>query len=99
MAPPRRPDPEPLETDDLLVVLVGTVLWLLALGLALVFRDRLDEHSRGSWLWVALAGTFLGLVGLRHVRRRRRALRESGESGRKDSANAGGPEIGDPDEV
>lgn len=77
MPPPRRPDPEPLETDDVRVVAVGTALWLLALVAALAFRGRLADDGNGDWVWVALAGLFLGLVGLRYVRRRRRA-RSSG---------------------
>jgi hypothetical protein len=63
-----------METDDLRVVALGTVLWVLALVAALVFHDRLADHDHSDWVWVALAGVFLGLVGLRHVRRRDRAL-------------------------
>lgn len=55
------------------VVALGTALWLVALIAALVFHDRLAEHDNGDWVWVALAGVFLGFVGLRHVRRHRRA--------------------------
>ena len=63
-----------METDDVRVVALGTALWLVALIATLVFHDRLAEHDNGDWVWVALAGVFLGFVGLRHVRRRRRAL-------------------------
>ena len=75
MPPPRRPDPEPLETDDVKVVLVGTALWLLALVVTAVFHDRLADDDRGDWVWIALAGFLLGLVALRHVLRRRAAMR------------------------
>ena len=61
-----------METDDVRIVALGTVLWLIALAATLVFHDRLAEHDNADWVWVALAGVFLGLVGLRHVRRRRR---------------------------
>lgn len=88
MAAPRRPDPEPLETDDVKVVALGTVLWAVALVAALLLRGRLDEDGRGSWVWVAAAGLALGLIGIRHVRRRRSALRapsdpSSGHTGPK----------------
>ena len=63
-----------METDDVRVVALGTALWLVALITALVFHDRLAEHDNGDWVWVALAGVFLGFVGLRYVRRRRRGL-------------------------
>jgi O-antigen/teichoic acid export membrane protein len=72
MPPPRRPDPEPLETDDVRVVAIGTAIWVLALIATLVFHDRLADHGNGDWAWIALAGAFLGLLGLRYVRRRHR---------------------------
>ncbi len=75
MSPPRRPDPEPLEADDVTLVTVGTALWAVALVVAVVLRDRLDDDGRGRWLWVAAAGVGLGLIGIRYVRRRRAALR------------------------
>ena len=74
MAPPRRPDPEPLETDDVRAVTVGTVAWGVLLVVLLVSYQRLDDDGRGSWVWIAAAGFGLGLVGVRHVRRRRAAL-------------------------
>ena len=64
-----------METDDVAIVTLGTVLWALGLMAALVLRDRLDDQGRDSWVWVAAAGLFLGLVGLRQVRRRRAARR------------------------
>jgi O-antigen/teichoic acid export membrane protein len=75
MPPPRRPDPEPLESDDVKVVIVGTTLWFLGLALALVFHGRLSDADHGDWVWTLLAGSLLGLVGLRYVVRRRAALR------------------------
>jgi len=60
-----------METDDVAIVTLGTVLWALALIAALVLRDGLDDQGRGDWVWVAAAGVFLGLVGIRQVRRRR----------------------------
>ena len=73
MTEPRRPAPEPLETDEVRVVAVGTGLFLVGLVLTLVLRDRLSAAGHGDWVWIAAAGFFLGLVGLRHVRRRARA--------------------------
>ena len=64
-----------METDDVAIVTLGTVLWALSLVAALVLRDRLDDQGRDSWVWVATAGLLLGLVGLRQVRRRRAARR------------------------
>jgi hypothetical protein len=75
MPTPRRPDPEPLEADDVTIVTVGTVLWAVALVASLVFHDRLADGGNGNWIWIFLAGTFLGLIGIRYVRRRRAAIR------------------------
>ncbi len=76
MPPPRRPAPEPLETSDVAVVAIGTVLWAIALVLTLVLHDRLVDDGRGDWVWIAAAGLFLGVIGLWHVRRRAARLRE-----------------------
>jgi hypothetical protein len=64
-----------MEADDVLVVTVGTALWAIGLVVTLVLHDRLSEHGNGDWVWIMAAGLFLGLVGIRHVRRRRTALR------------------------
>jgi hypothetical protein len=55
---PRRPDPEPLETDDRPVVLV------------VFFRDDLRRHDATWWLWACVIGVALGLYGLRVAIRR-----------------------------
>ena len=62
-----------MQTDDLRVVAIGTALWVVALVATLVFHDRLAEHDNNDWMWVALAGVFLGFLGLRYVRRHQRA--------------------------
>ena len=59
----------------MLVITVGTALWAVGLVATLVLHDRLSEHGNGDWVWIMAAGLFLGLVGIRHVRRRRTALR------------------------
>ena len=78
MAPPRRPDPEPLRTDDVTAVTVGTVAWAVLLVVLLVMRDRLEDDGRGSWVWIAVAGLGLGVYGVWHVRRRRAARERAG---------------------
>jgi hypothetical protein len=58
----RRPDPEPVKTDDRKVILIGEVLWLVALGGLLLFLGPLLAAG-GAWLlWTALFGLGLGLV-------------------------------------
>ena len=68
-APPRRPDPEPLEADDARVIAVGTALWLTALAVLTVL-DLAGTRVPGWWLWMCVAGAGLGLLGVRFTRRR-----------------------------
>ncbi len=73
MAPPRRPDPPPLQTDPFRTVLVGVLLWALAfVVLAAGFRAQLRAHHAEWWLWTCVAGFGLGLLGLVYVRRLQR---------------------------
>ena len=58
----RRPDPEPVQTDDRKAILVGLVLWLAALAGLLVFLNPIIEAGHGWWLWTAVVGLALGLV-------------------------------------
>lgn len=71
----RKPEPEPLETDDVRVITVGTILWAIAFLATLPFYGRLEDDGHGHWVWICLAGFGLGLVGIGYVRRRRAALR------------------------
>lgn len=66
----RRPDPPAWETDDVPVVLAGTALWLVALVVLGVLRLADVGHVRGWWIAMCGCGVTLGLVGVRHCRRR-----------------------------
>ncbi len=72
---PRRIPPEPLETDEVRVVAIGTALFAVGLVVTLVLRDRLEAEGHLGWVWVMVCGVVLGLIGLRTVRRRRDAAR------------------------
>jgi hypothetical protein len=68
---PRRPPPQPYELDAVLVITVGTIVWAVALLVALVaFR-----HSHPSWVWTCMAGCGLGCLGIVYCRRRARRPR------------------------
>jgi hypothetical protein len=58
----RRPDPAPLKTDDRKVVLVGLVLWIVALGVMLALLPQLQESGLVWLLWTVVGGLVLGLV-------------------------------------
>jgi fatty acid desaturase len=68
----RRPDPEPVVTDDRTAILTGLVLWVVALAVLLVFVAPLVEAGRVWWLWACLVGIGLGLGMLVYVHRRAR---------------------------
>ena len=76
MSPRRaqRPDPAPLETNDVRVVLIGTVGWVLALAVLAVLRLAGIGDVPAWWLVMCVAGIGLGLFGLRYCQRRRAAI-------------------------
>jgi hypothetical protein len=65
-ARPQREVPPPLEGNDLVITLTGTVAWAVALVVLLVLRDQLPAGSRW-WIWTCLVGLGLGLFGLLYV--------------------------------
>ncbi len=79
----RRPDPAPARADARKAVLAGTIAWLVALALSLLFRGQLEAAGLGWLLWAAVTGAVLGLVGLVVVQviRRRIARQEAGSAG------------------
>ncbi len=79
----RRPDPAPARADARKAVLAGTVSWLVALVVTLVFRAQLEAADLGWLVWACATGVVLGLVGLVVVQviRRRIARQETGSAG------------------
>jgi hypothetical protein len=69
----RRPDPAPLETNDVAIITTGTVLWAVALAVLLVLKATgTDVHD---WWWqMCAAGAVLGCYGIHYCRRRRDRL-------------------------
>ena len=67
----RRPDPEPVQTDDRKAIVVGLALWLVALGFFLLFLAPLLAAGDRWWLWTCVVGLGLGLVGLVYVHTKR----------------------------
>ncbi|BDZ44810.1 DUF2530 domain-containing protein [Naasia aerilata] len=63
----RRPDPAPVKTDDRAAVLVGLLLWVIALAVALI-----TGGPAGVPLWSSVAGLGLGVALLIYVEQRRR---------------------------
>lgn len=68
-------DVEPMDVDGVRTMTVGTIIWAV-LGVALLpFLGNLEDNGRTWWLWTAVAGFGLGLIGIEYCRRRRNALR------------------------
>lgn len=65
-----RPDPAPLETDDVKVVACLTALWALGLVVLVVLRLA-GQEVRDWWMVMCGYGIALGLIGIRYCRRRR----------------------------
>jgi hypothetical protein len=69
----QRPDPPPLETNDVAIVGAMTGLWLLGLLVLLAMKAAgSDVHT--WWLVMCLEGAALGVVGVRYCRRRHAAI-------------------------
>ena len=72
----RLPDPEPVRTDDRKALLAGIIAWVVALAALVLFIEPLRDAGNGWWLWAAIAGIAIGLLGLvnvhlRHERERK----------------------------
>lgn len=68
-----KPRPRLADQQEVLAVVVGIVLWAVALVvLAVFFRHDLQRHDATWWYWTCGFGLVLGLYGLRFALRRRR---------------------------
>ena len=60
VARPTKQAPPPLQVDTARVVIVGTVLWAIALVVLLFLGDRVDR----LWTWTCVAAIVLAILGL-----------------------------------
>ena len=65
---------EPMDVDGVRTMTVGTIVWGVVALAMLPFLGSMEEQGRTWWLWTALAGFGLGLIGIEYCRRRRSAL-------------------------
>ena len=65
-----KPDPEPIESNASLAVLLGTLAWLLALGVILLLNQTLAEPLPQWWALTCVFGIGLGIFGYFKVRNR-----------------------------
>lgn len=92
MSEDRMPDPPaPSPRDDVRTVLVGTVLWGVALVALLPFWSRLDDAGRLWWVATCACGLGLGFVGLVYTRRRAAAIERDEAAARTSTEGPSSP--------
>jgi hypothetical protein len=73
MSRERRPDPPPLETNDVAIVAGGTALWAAA-AVVLGIAKAAGAGVHSWWIVMCVCGAALGLLGVRYCQRRRDAI-------------------------
>ena len=76
-----RPDPPPLETDDVKVVAVITAGWVIGLVVLVVLRLTDAAQVRDWWMAMCGYGIALGLFGMRYCRKRHQAIERDRAAG------------------
>ncbi|WP_403021207.1 DUF2530 domain-containing protein [Salinibacterium sp. GXW1014] len=66
----RRPNPEPVETDDRKPLVVGLIAWVLGLIAVVAAPALFGVELPSMWLWSCIAGIVLGSLGLAYAQRR-----------------------------
>jgi cytochrome bd-type quinol oxidase subunit 1 len=65
----RKPDPEPIKTNAKLAIIVGLILWVIAL-LFLVFQATQASAQKSWYTTTCVVGIILGVYALIRERRR-----------------------------
>ena len=69
-----RPDPGPFETDDVVIIGIGTAAWATGLAVLLALRLTGTTEVRDWWFGMCGYGIALGLYGMHYARRRHAAI-------------------------
>ncbi|MFI0409865.1 DUF2530 domain-containing protein [Actinomadura sp. 3N508] len=85
MTRPRRPDPPPMQTNDVRIAAAGAAAWAVAFVVLLIVG--LPSEDRW-WLWVCATGFASGMFGVWYVPRLQ-ARRASQEAARAAQRKAG----------
>lgn len=71
----RRPNPDPVRTDDRAAIVAGLALWAIAAVVLLIFMKPLLASGHGWWLWTCIGGIGIGFGGLVYTHRREQRQR------------------------
>ncbi|WP_313404140.1 hypothetical protein [Aeromicrobium sp.] len=71
---------EPMDVDGVRTMTFGTIAWGIVAIALLPFWGNLQDQGRTWWLWTAIAGLGLGLMGIEYCKRRRDALQQATEA-------------------
>jgi hypothetical protein len=69
-----RPDPGPLQTNDVVIIAIGTAAWVAGLLVLLGLRLTGTAEVRDWWLGMCGYGIALGVYGMYYARRRHLAI-------------------------
>ena len=69
-----RPDPGPLQTNDVVIIAIGTAAWVAGLLVLLALRVTGTAEVRDWWLGMCGYGIALGVYGMYYARRRHLAI-------------------------
>jgi hypothetical protein len=64
----------PIQVTGISAVQLGTLAWMITLIVLLFSRSWLTETDRSHWIWIAVSGIILGLLGYRYSTRRAKRL-------------------------
>jgi hypothetical protein len=64
----------PIGISGIKVVKLGTFLWAQVLVILILSNSWLEETGRTHWIWIAVSGVVLGLLGYRYSTRRAKRL-------------------------
>jgi hypothetical protein len=64
----------PIQITGIAAVQLGTLAWTIILIVLLISRSWLAETERTHWIWIAVSGIILGLLGYRYSTRRAKRL-------------------------
>ena len=67
---PAKGELKPLEVNGITAVTFGTLVFIMATMLMVVFRDRLVAAGHENWIAIGACGVVLGLLGQRYTKRR-----------------------------